>query len=119
MPLAAPNLLLKDSFPVRQPPQTQSVFKKYVSARQQAVEMQRLLSADAKKLKDPVKRAVVARAWCDLNEEVRKLAMKPLPRPIDTIKYPAGRAPRQRGSSASQAAPVEPTEPETGAKTPI
>ena len=64
-------------------------------------------------------RAFIARSWCDVNEERRKLAMKPLPRPIDTIKYPAGRAPRQRGSRASQAAPVEPTEPETGAKTPI
>jgi len=83
--------------------------KKPPSARQQAVAMQKLLAQDAHELKDPVKRAVVARAWCDLNEEVRKLAMRPLPRPVDTTKLPR----RGSRSKAAQIAPQEPTEPKT------
>lgn len=81
----------------------------YSSAKRQAIEIQRLLHKDAKALTDPVKRAVVARAWCDLNEEVRKLAMRPLPRPVDTTKLPR----RGSRSKAAQIAPQEPAEPKT------
>jgi hypothetical protein len=59
----------------------------------------------------PAELSGLARAWCDLQEERRKLAMRPLPRPIDTTKIP------KRGSRSRAAAPVaiEPTEPSKAA----
>jgi len=74
------------------------------SARRQAIELQRLLSEDARTCVKPLERAAVARAWCDVNEEVRKLAMRPLPKPVDTTKL------QTRGSRRA-AAPAEPVEP--------
>ena len=68
-----------------------------------ALAMQRILSADCLDPSTPKReRAGIARAWCDLNEELRKLAMKPLPKSIDVTKLQKRR--RQ------PAAEVEPTE---------
>lgn len=54
----------------------------------------------------PAELSGLVRAWCDVNEERRKLTMKPLPRSIDTTKFPK-RA--RRGRADSQLAePVEP-----------
>jgi hypothetical protein len=50
----------------------------------QILELQERLQKDA--LSDettPAVRAQIARAWCDLQEERRKLQMRPLPKPID------------------------------------
>ena len=69
--------------------------------------MQRLLFLDAQKDVKPGERAAIARAWCDLNEERRKLTMRPLPRSIDTTKLVR----RGRGASQRPAEPVEPPAP--------
>jgi len=69
--------------------------------------MQRLLHQDARVSTKPLERAQVVRAWCDLNEEIRKLAMRAVPKPIDTTKHGA----TGRRSRSTQAAPVEPVEP--------
>jgi hypothetical protein len=54
---------------------------------------------------NPRDRAGLARAWCDLNEEARKLSMKPLPRSIDVSKL------AKRGRRQAPQAPAEPAEP--------
>lgn len=81
------------------------------TAHAQAVEIQRLLAVDALDAKDGKTRAFIARAWCDVNEERRKLAMRPVPRPVDVTKLQRrGRGPGSRSS----AAPAEPVEPGAG-----
>lgn len=71
-------------------------------AARQGKEIQRLLARDAIEAPDGKTRAFIARSWCDVTEERRKLAMRPLPKPIDVTK--TGRRHRS--------APVqEPTEP--------
>ena len=64
----------------------------------QARQSQRLIHADLVAATDPKLRAILARAWCDLNEEIRKLRMKPLPKPVDVV-------PKRR--KASDAAPID------------
>jgi len=75
----------------------------YSKASAQAVEIQRLLAEDAVNAKDGKERAFIARAWCDVNEERRKLAMRPLPKPVDVSKLPK----RGRRSQSSNE-PIEP-----------
>jgi hypothetical protein len=51
----------------------------------QILELQSQLQKDALDPgTSPAVRAQIARAWCDLQEERRKLQMRPLPKPIDT-----------------------------------
>lgn len=75
----------------------------------QAVRIQRIVFETVRdqKLK-PAELAGLARAWCDVNEERRKLSMKPLPKSVDTSKLTKGR----RSGLAST--PSEPTEPKLG-----
>ena len=50
----------------------------------QILELQERLQKDALDPDTtPSVRAQIARAWCDLQEERRKLQMRPLPKPID------------------------------------
>jgi len=86
--------------------------KKPKSPHSQGVEIQKLLHKDAVEAPDGKTRAFIARSWCDVNEEVRKLAMRALPRPIDTTKH----SPNGRRSRSNQAAPVEPVEPAVPSK---
>ena len=72
---------------------------------QQAVEVQRILWQALKKPNvKPALLAGLARAWCDVNEERRKLRMQPLPKSVDVSKLP------RRGRKA-QAQAAEPSEP--------
>jgi hypothetical protein len=79
----------------------------------QAVRIQRIVFETVRdnKLK-PSELAGLARAWCDVNEERRKLSMTPLPKSVDPTKLPK----RRRGSSQATAAPQEPSEPENPQK---
>jgi hypothetical protein len=74
---------------------------------QQAVVVQRIVfnSLNEPNLK-PAEVSGLARAWCDVNEERRKLRMQPLPRSIDVSKLP-----KRRGGGRASAAPG-PVEPE-------
>lgn len=55
----------------------------------------------------PAELSGLVRAWCDINEERRKLKMQPLPRSIDVSKLT--KRGRGRGRADSQLAePVEP-----------
>ena len=65
--------------------------------------MQKLLYQSACETMKAGERAAVTRAWCDLNEELRKLAMRPLPKSVDTSKL-------QRKSRSATVSP-EPVEP--------
>lgn len=56
---------------------------KRAAALTQAFRIQKLLYADAVSTSDPKVRAFLTRSWCDLNEEIRKLRMKPLPKSVD------------------------------------
>ena len=96
--------MVADLLPKKMPPQTQRTRPKTSSARLQAIAMQRVLLKDALESPNAKDRATAARVWCDLNEEVRKLAMRPVPRPIDTTKMP------KRGHRSASVAP-EPVEP--------
>lgn len=69
----------------------------------QAVYLQNLIIETTGKDVKPAELSGLARAWCDLQEERRKLAMRPVPRPIDTTKL----QPRRRRGAQS----VEPIEP--------
>lgn len=73
------------------------------TARQQAVELQELLMADARTETKGVVRAQIARAWVDLQEMRLRLAMKPAPKPIDvsTLKRK-----RQKPASLSEDTPA-------------
>jgi hypothetical protein len=75
------------------------------TAHAQGVEIRRLLAKDVMEAPDGKTRAFIARSWCDVNEEVRKLAMRPVPRPIDTTKLP------KRGARRAAAGSSEPVEP--------
>ena len=57
----------------------------------------------------PLELCGVARAWCDVNEERRKLKMQPLPRSVDVSKLPVRG--RGRRASAVPSGPVEPGAP--------
>lgn len=80
---------------------------------QQAVVVQRIVfeSLNERNLK-PAEVSGLARAWCDVNEERRKLRMQPLPRSVDVSKLPGRRG--SRGPRA--AAPTGPVEPVAPAK---
>lgn len=73
---------------------------------QQSVVIQRIVF---EKLKEAGLKAAelsgLARAWCDVNEEKRKLAMRPLPRSIDVSKL------AKRGRKSTAAPAEEPSEP--------
>lgn len=71
---------------------------------QQGVVIQRILFAKIQEpnVKDTLLSAL-ARAWCDVQEERRKLAMRPLPRSVDVSKL------AKRGRGKAQAS--EPAEP--------
>lgn len=76
------------------------------NAATQGVQIQRILwqslkGADHK----PAELAALARAWCDVNEERRKLAMRALPKSVDVSKV------ARRGKGRSAPAPAEPVEP--------
>ncbi len=77
----------------------------------QALYLQNLIIETTGEELKPAELSGLARAWCDLQEERRKLAMRPLPRPVDVSKLP------RRGSrSRSAAAPAEPGPVEPGVK---
>lgn len=96
--------MVANVLPVKMPPQTQGSHKKQATARMQGVEILRLLARDAIQAEDGKTRAFIARSWCDVNEELRKLAMRPVPRPIDTTKL------RKRGSAGLGPRPSEPAD---------
>lgn len=77
-----------------------------------AVKLQRLMLRDAEnpELK-PLIRAGLARAYCELEEMKRKIAMKPLPKSIDVTKLHQH---RRKPDDASFSEPAPPkTRPET------
>ena len=47
-------------------------------------------------------RAAYMRAWCDLQEEKRKLQMRPLPKSIDVSKMQHGRGKRQNAAQFTE-----------------
>jgi hypothetical protein len=58
--------------------------KRRPSPMSQILDLQAQLKNDALDAETtPAVRAQIARAWCDLQEERRKLQMRPLPKPID------------------------------------
>jgi hypothetical protein len=71
----------------------------------QAVYLQNLIIKTTEDKLKPGELSGLARAWCDLQEERRKLAMRPLPRPVDTTKLP------KRGSRRNAQVMSEPVEP--------
>lgn len=100
------NPLVADSAQVSASPKSRPRHQKAIV---QALRLQQIVfDVVSNKLK-PQEIAGLARAWCDLNEERRKLAMRPLPRPVDTTKLPR----RGSRSKAAQFAPQEPAEPKT------
>ena len=68
---------------VQTPPKSPKTRPRNSSALSQAIASQRLIADDIAEATDKKLRAVLARAWCDLNEEIRKLRMRPLPKPVD------------------------------------
>ena len=56
----------------------------------------------------------LARAWCDCNEELRKMNMRPLPRSVDVSKLKRGRS----KAGAQDDNPTEADPAETAAPTP-
>jgi hypothetical protein len=84
----------------RQPPIT--IRRK--SPYSQALELQDLLMKDAREaMLKPVSRAIVARAWRELEQLKREIKMKPKPKPIDVTQDDRRRAKRDRSG------PQEPT----------
>lgn len=82
---------------------------KVSSSVQQAKEMQRIALNDCRNPKvKPHIRAALMRAWCDLEERVRVLKMKPLPKSVDVAKLKA----EQRAARAARR-PAEPNWIET------
>lgn len=59
----------------------------------QALRIQKLLYNDTLAASDPKVRAFLTRSWCDVNEEIRKLKMKPLPKSVDATKAKRRAAP--------------------------
>jgi hypothetical protein len=77
----------------QQPPHT--VRRK--SPYSQAIELQDLLMKDARESKlKPVSRAIVARAWRDLEQLKREIKMKPKPKPVDVAAIETEKRRRQR-----------------------
>src|SRR5438094_130638 len=63
----------------------------------QAVAMQRMLLADAMKPETPAReRAMVARAWSELEERKRILRMKPKPKDVDVSEKSRKRSPNHK-----------------------
>jgi len=76
---------------------------KYSRPYHDAVEMQQILVADVRK--QPVRmtdRAVLARAYVELEEMKRKLKMRPLPKSIDVSKLPRNQPKRTQGPSFTE-----------------
>jgi hypothetical protein len=87
--------------PVMRSPNTRPHYSK---ASTQAAHLQQLIMelVSTDKLK-PAELAGLARAWCDVQEERRKLAMRPLPRSVDVSKF-------QKRRRQVSAGPMEPGE---------
>lgn len=80
------------------------------TAHSQAIYLQSLvIKATFEEGLKPAEVSGLVRAWCDVNEERRKLAMRPLPRSIDVSKL------AKRGRRQAPPAPAEPAEPGPGA----
>jgi hypothetical protein len=59
--------------------------------------MQKMLLTDAMNPKTPAReRAQVARAWTDLEDQKRKIKMKPTAKPVDADKYKEQRKKQRR-----------------------
>jgi hypothetical protein len=70
----------------------------------QARRLQQIAMRDCEDPKvKPHIRAALMRAWCDLEERVRVLKMKPLPKPVDVTKLA-----EQRRAARAARAPHEP-----------
>ena len=86
----------------RQPPIT--IRRK--SPYSQALELQDLLMKDAREaMLKPVSRAIVARAWRELEQLKREIKMKPKPKPVDVAAIEAEKRRRQRLEFSG---PIEP-----------
>src|SRR5258708_36288120 len=80
----------------------------YSKASAQVIQLQRMIMemTQTAKLK-PGKLSGLARARCDVQEERRKLALRPLPKPVDVEKMKGRRARRR---SCEPIGPSEPTQ---------
>jgi hypothetical protein len=68
----------------------------------QALELQDLLMKDARQAEiKPVARAIVARAWRDLEAMKREITMKPKPKPIDVDSVALAKRARRAGAGVS------------------
>ncbi len=66
----------------------------------------------------PIKdRSALMRAWCDLQEEKRKLLMRPLPKSIDVSKLGKGKRKAQAGPAYQEPGPNQAPEPGPGPTT--
>ena len=80
----------------------------YTEPYRNAVLLQRLMVDTAKSTESkPLERASCARAFVELEEMKRKIAMRPLPKAIDVSKAP-GRGRRSRAKDASFEEPAGP-----------
>ena len=86
----------------------------------QALELQDLLMKDARQAEiKPVARAIVARAWRDLEAMKREITMKPKPKPIDVDPVALAKRGRRTTADARFAEPVScPPRLRTGAAPP-
>ena len=73
----------------------------------QLIELQNEAHVRATDPDTPIKdRAALMRAWCDLQEEKRKLQMRPLPKSVDVSKLPRGKRKPKDASFEEPAGPV-------------
>ncbi len=79
---------------------------KHKTALMQLTDLQRKAHQAALDPDTPIKdRSALMRAWCDLQEEKRKLLMRPLPKSIDVSKLGKGKRKAQSGPAYQEPGP--------------
>ena len=106
---------LPDKFPFK----LRKNHAKRATAMTQIIQLQDQAHKVALDPETPVKdRAALMRAWCDLQEEKRKLRMQPLPKPVDVSKLGKGKRKTQAGPAYQEPEPKQAPEPTTGSVQP-
>lgn len=95
-------------------PKTRPMRKKALT---QVIELQeRAYQIALKKKEKPSIACFAMRSWCALQEERRKLEMRPLPKPVDVSKLPSKLARARQLRPASDLEELPPVAPELHAK---